>query len=94
MGKEVGKMIFTEFFYGAIAIALGAFITLIRIMLGPSVPDRVVGVDTLNTLIVAEMILLGAAYDRVIYIDIAIVYALLSYIGTLVIAKYLQGGLE
>jgi len=87
-------MIFTEFFYGAIAIALGAFITLIRIMLGPSVPDRVVGVDTLNTLIVAEMILLGAAYDRVIYIDIAIVYALLSYIGTLVIAKYLQGGLE
>lgn len=87
-------MIFTEFFYGAIAIALGAFITLIRIMLGPSVPDRVVGVDTLNTLIVAGMILLGAAYDRVIYIDIAIVYALLSYIGTLIIAKYLQGGLE
>ena len=87
-------MIFTEFFYGAIAIALGAFITLIRIMLGPTVPDRVVGVDTLNTLIVAGMILLGAAYDRVIYIDIAIVYALLSYIGTLVIAKYLQGGLE
>jgi len=94
MGKEVGEMIFTGFFYGAIAIALGAFITLIRIMLGPSVPDRVVGVDTLNTLIVAGMILLGAAYDRVIYIDIAIVYALLSYIGTLVIAKYLQGGLE
>jgi len=87
-------MIFAEFFYGAMAIALGAFITLIRIMLGPSVPDRVVGVDTLNTLIVAGMILLGAAYDRVIYIDIAIVYALLSYIGTLVIAKYLQGGLE
>jgi multicomponent Na+:H+ antiporter subunit F len=94
MGKEVREMIFTEFFYGAIVIALGAFITLIRVMLGPSVPDRVVGVDTLNTLIVAGMILLGAAYDRVIYIDIAIVYALLSYIGTLVIAKYLQGGLE
>jgi len=87
-------MIFVEFFYGAMAIAIGAFITLIRIMFGPSVPDRVVGVDTLNTLIVAGMILLGAAYDRVIYIDIAIVYALLSYIGTLVIAKYLQGGLE
>ena len=87
-------MIFTEFFYAVIAIALAAFITLIRIMLGPTVPDRVVGVDTLNTLIVAGMILLGAAYDRVIYIDIAIVYALLSYIGTLVIAKYLQGGLE
>lgn len=50
--------------------------------------------DTLNTLIVAIMLLLGAAYERAIYIDIAIVYALLSYVGTLVIAKYLQGGLQ
>ena len=87
-------MIFSGFFYGMIGVALAGFITLARVMLGPSVPDRVVGVDTLNTLIVAGMILLGAAYDRVIYIDIAIVYALLSYIGTLIIAKYLQEGLE
>lgn len=87
-------MIFPEFFYGMIGVTLAGFITLARVMLGPSVPDRVVGVDTLNTLIVAGMILLGVAYDRVIYIDIAIVYALLSYIGTLIIAKYLQGGLE
>lgn len=94
MGKEVRKMIFTGFFYGILGVILAGVITLVRVMLGPSVPDRVVGVDTLNTLIVAGMILLGAAYDRVIYIDIAIVYALLSYIGTLVVAKYLQGGLE
>ncbi|KPU63266.1 monovalent cation/H+ antiporter subunit F [Thermococcus sp. EP1] len=87
-------MIFTGFFYGILGVILAGVITLVRVMLGPSVPDRVVGVDTLNTLIVAGMILLGAAYDRVIYIDIAIVYALLSYIGTLVVAKYLQGGLE
>ncbi|USG99743.1 cation:proton antiporter [Thermococcus argininiproducens] len=87
-------MIFIGFFYGILGVILAGVITLVRVMLGPSVPDRVVGVDTLNTLIVAGMILLGAAYDRVIYIDIAIVYALLSYIGTLVVAKYLQGGLE
>ncbi|NJE25791.1 cation:proton antiporter [Thermococcus sp. MV5] len=87
-------MIFTGFFYGILGVILAGVITLVRVMLGPSIPDRVVGVDTLNTLIVAGMILLGAAYDRVIYIDIAIVYALLSYIGTLVVAKYLQGGLE
>ena len=93
MGEEVREMIFSEFFYGMIGVALAGFITLARVMLGPSVPDRVVGVDTLNTLIVAGMVLLGAAYDRVIYIDIAIVYALLSYIGTLIIAKYLQEGL-
>ncbi|ASJ01516.1 cation:proton antiporter [Thermococcus gorgonarius] len=82
------------FFYAALIVMVAGFISMLRIMLGPSVPDRVVGVDTLNTLVVAAMILLGAAYDRTIYIDIAIVYALLSYIGTLAVARYLQGGLS
>ncbi|NJE05066.1 cation:proton antiporter [Thermococcus sp. M36] len=87
-------MIAPEFFYAAVIVMIGAFLALLRVFFGPSVPDRVVGVDTLNTLIVAGMVLLGAAYDRTIYIDIAIVYALLSYVGTLAIAKYLQGGLR
>ena len=94
MGEEVGQMIDPVFFYSALIVMIGAFLALLRVFFGPSVPDRVVGVDTLNTLIVAGMVLLGAAYDRTIYIDIAIVYALLSYVGTLAIAKYLQGGLE
>ncbi|AAL81548.1 cation:proton antiporter [Pyrococcus furiosus DSM 3638] len=82
------------FFYATLLIGIAGIITFIRLALGPTVPDRVVAVDTLNTLIVAIMLLLGAAYERAIYIDIAIVYALLSYVGTLVIAKYLQGGLQ
>jgi len=87
-------MIEPVFLYSALAVMVAAFLSVLRITLGPSVPDRVVGVDTLNTLVVATMVLLGAAYDRTIYIDIAIVYALLSYIGTLIIARYLQGGLR
>jgi multicomponent Na+:H+ antiporter subunit F len=59
-------------------------------MAGPTVPDRVVALDTINTLVVAGMILLGAAFEEVIYIDVAIVYALLSYIATLYIAKYIE----
>jgi len=38
------------------------------------------------------MVVFGAAFRDVIYIDVAIVYALLSYISTLFIAKYLEGG--
>ncbi len=86
-------MIEPVFLYAALVVMIAGLITILRMMLGPSVPDRVVGLDTLNTLVVAGMVLLGAAYDRTIYIDIAIVYALLSYIGTLAIARYLQGGL-
>ncbi len=65
-------------------------ICLFRLMAGPTVPDRVVALDTINTLVVAGMILLGAAFEEVIYIDVAIVYALLSYIATLYIAKYIE----
>ena len=82
------------FFYATLLIGIAGLIAFLRLILGPSVPDRVVALDTMNTLVVATMVLLGAAYERAIYIDIAIVYALLSYVGTLIIAKYLQGGLS
>jgi multicomponent Na+:H+ antiporter subunit F len=64
----------------------------IRIFKGPTAPDRVVGLDTLNTVVVASMVLFGAYTKEVIYIDVGIVYALLSFIATLFIAKYLEGG--
>lgn len=70
-----------------IAIAMA----MVRVVLGPTVPDRVVGLDTINTLVIAGMVLFGAATKEIIYIDVAIVYALLSYVTTLFIAKYLEG---
>jgi len=67
-------------------------IALIRVILGPDAPSRVVGVDTINTMVVVSMVLLGAAFEQVIFVDVAIVYALLSFISTLFIAKYLEKG--
>jgi multicomponent Na+:H+ antiporter subunit F len=65
---------------------------IIRVIIGPTAPDRVVGLDTINTLVIVSMVAFGAAFKEVIYIDVAIVYALLSFISTLFIAKYLEGG--
>ncbi len=67
-------------------------IALVRVGMGPTVPDRVVGLDTINTIVVVAMVLFGAAFDEVIYIDVAIVYALLSFVTTLFIAKYIEKG--
>jgi len=77
-----------------VAIFLGAciVIALIRVILGPEAPSRVVGLDTINTLVVVSMVVLGAAFEQVIFIDVAIVYALLSFITTLFIAKYIEKG--
>jgi len=74
----------------AIFLAVCIFIVLIRLFLGPTRPDRLVGLDTLNTLIVVSMVILGAAFKEKIYIDVGIVYALLSFVTTLFIAKYIE----
>ncbi|MCL0094106.1 cation:proton antiporter [Dehalococcoidia bacterium] len=59
---------------------------------GPHPPDRLVGLDTLNTLVIVSMVVLGAAFENPIYIDVAIVYGLLSFVATLFIAKYIEKG--
>jgi multicomponent Na+:H+ antiporter subunit F len=75
-----------------IALVLCIILALIRVFRGPTAPDRAVGVDTINTMVIVGMVAYGAAFQEVIYIDVAIVYALLSFISTLFIAKYLEGG--
>ena len=83
--------------YTTYMIVLGVLLlciimAIIRVIKGPTAPDRVVGLDTINTIVIVGMVAFGAAYKEVIIIDVAIVYALLSFISTLFIAKYLEGG--
>ncbi len=82
------------FFAVATSFLVFMVLAMVRIGLGPTAGDRVVGLDTINTLVVASMIVLGAAYNQVVFVDVAIIYALLSFVGTLYIARYLEGGLE
>lgn len=94
LGPEDRRMIdiLTTYLIVVSALALCVILALIRVARGPTAPDRAVGVDTINTIVIVAMVAFGAAYKEVIYIDVAIVYALLSFISTLFIAKYLEGG--
>lgn len=67
-------------------------IALIRVGRGPTVPDRIVGLDTVNTIVVTTMVVLAAALREPIYIDVAIIYALLSFVTTLFIARHIEKG--
>jgi multicomponent Na+:H+ antiporter subunit F len=98
MGEEDCRMINLENFdVNVILIMLGLLflsvvMAIIRVVKGPTAPDRVVGLDTINTIVIVSMVIFGVYKNSIIYIDVAIVYALLSYISTLFIAKYLEGG--
>ncbi|NPA75716.1 MAG: cation:proton antiporter [Euryarchaeota archaeon] len=76
----------------ALILMICIFLAIARAVAGPTLADRVVALDTINTLIVAIMIILSVVYSEVIYVDIAIVYALLSFVATLYMAKYIEGG--
>ncbi len=82
----------TSFLVVLAILTLSIFMAIIRVILGPTGPDRAVGLDTINTIVISSMVVFGALTQEVIYIDVAIVYALLSFISTLFIAKYLEGG--
>ncbi len=75
----------------AMILAALLVLSLARLVKGPTAPDRVVAMDAVNTLVVSEMIILGIVYQQIIFIDVAIVYALLSFVGTLYIARQLGG---
>jgi multicomponent Na+:H+ antiporter subunit F len=64
---------------------------LVRLMAGPTPADRAVSVDTLGILIVGFCAILSIPTGRDWYIDIAIAWALQSFIGALALAKYLEG---
>ncbi len=81
-----------EYLVVLLALLLCVIMAIIRVIHGPTAPDRIVGLDTINTIVIVSMVIFGAAFNEVIYIDVAIVYALLSFISTLFIAKYLEGG--
>ncbi len=67
------------------------FLCLYRIGRGPSAPDRTVAIDILGTVVVGFCVLLGLITGKDYYLNIAIAWAVLSFIGTLALAKYLEG---
>lgn len=78
-------------FAAVIVVIACIVITVVRVLTGPGAPTRLVAFDTANTLVVALMVVISAVLDQVIFVDIAIVYALLSFIMTLYVAHMLEG---
>jgi len=71
----------------------GLIVSGFRFVKGPTAGDRTVALDTLTIITVAGMVLLSFVFDRIIYLDVALVYAVLGFIGVIVIARYLEGAL-
>jgi len=68
-----------------------SIICLYRIVRGPSIPDRMVGVDIFGILVVGICAIIAIQTEKSFILDIGIAWIILSFIGTLTLAKYLTG---
>ncbi|MDQ7818021.1 MAG: monovalent cation/H+ antiporter complex subunit F [Melioribacteraceae bacterium] len=73
-----------------VVLFLSLFI-LYRVMRGPSAADRIVAVDILGVLIIGLLALIGLFYDQSFFMDIGLIWALLSFIASLAFSKILEG---
>jgi multicomponent Na+:H+ antiporter subunit F len=73
-----------------VQIALSG-ICLYRIIRGPTIPDRMVGIDIFGILVVGICAIISIQTERSFILDIGIAWIILSFIGTLTLAKYLSG---
>ena len=73
-----------------IAVLVAMLLALIRAFLGPSFYDRVLAVNMLGTKTVLLIALLGFLFGRPAFLDIALVYALINFIGVIAILRYFE----
>ncbi len=72
-------------------LGLGLLFTLIRFIKGPSLSDKVVSLDTFNMIVIGVIALLALVFNNSLYLDIVIIFAILSFLETIVFARYLEG---
>jgi len=74
------------------ALGVSILIALIRVVLGPTAFDRVLAVNSIGTMIILGVALHGFIMERPEFIDIAILYAILNFIGTFAVLKLFSTG--
>lgn len=78
-------------------VAIGAFAVALllaawRLLRGPDLPDRILALDTLYINTMALLILLGIRFDTALYFEAALVIAMLGFVSTVVLSKFLLRG--
>ncbi len=66
-------------------------LALIRLLIGPKAPDRIVAADTLSVITTAGIAGLGVVLGNVLYLDIALIYGVLAFVAVVALARAIEG---
>ena len=78
------------FYVATISILISFILVLVRLFLGPTLYDRVLALNAFGTLAVLMISVVGFLFGRPDFLDIALLYALLNFIGTIAILKFFR----
>ncbi len=71
-------------------LTIAVLLAFVRLVRGPTLPDRVVALDLIATLMIGIIAVYAVATDEPVLLDLAIVLALISFLGTVAFAHYLE----
>lgn len=81
------------FLVAVLALMALVLVYLYRVLAGPTVFDRILGLSGFGTKTTIVLLLAGAMYERLdMFVDLALAYALLSFVGSLAAARYFERG--
>ena len=84
-------MIYTVSLWVALPLlSLAVILTFVRLVRGPSLPDRVVAFNLLTTIALAIITVYAIVKDQQVFLDVAILVALITFLGTIAFARYLE----
>lgn len=75
-----------------ITLIVAVGLCLVRLVRGPSLPDRILGLDTVGAVLMGLIVVVSIRFDLTAYYDIVLVLATLLFVGTVVAAKFLGAG--
>lgn len=90
MPEKIPELIWYIF---AAFVAGGLFLLVLRFITGKTKADRIVALDVMTTIVTSSLVLCSLFFERVIYLDVALVYAVLAYVTVLSVARFLERGL-
>lgn len=71
-------------------LAAAACVTFIRLLKGPTLPDRVVAIDLIGVLMVCILVVTAGATGHLAFLDVGMVVALISFVGTVAYSRYIE----
>jgi len=81
-------MINVAIIVGMHVVGVAMLLSLWRLLRGPTAPDRILALDTLNISAIAQLIMFGMLLETEIYFEAALIIAMLGFVGTVVLSKY------